>query len=332
VCAIALLFASVASADSILTPYNVETSGAFTDVGSIDVGGGLAAGGLVTFGGNNSIVARDLGSESLSAFSSYNSATLVAAGGVTGSTSATVDNGNYYANGGSTTINCTGTGCKSVADPIASFTTVFQKFDTLATNLDNSTSKSGNGAVTISSQYGTTTISVPAANTGLSVLNITTQTQLNELAANVLAITGVSSTSWLVINVDASVASTPYVAALAGNSMTVDGNAASGDSTNAVVQDVLFNFYNATTVNLDGSVLGSVLAPYAAVHGAGGGDQFDGSLVAASFTGCTGTGCSSGTEFHNFIYLGGQTPEPAPFAIVGLGLIALAYIRRRRQA
>jgi len=58
----------------------------------------------------------------------------------------------------------------------------------------------------------------------------------------------------------------------------------------------------------------------------GGGGTFNGSLVAASF----GYGSSGGTEFHNFIFTSG-TPEPAPIACVGLGLIALACVRRRRR-
>lgn len=68
------------------------------------------------------------------------------------------------------------------------------------------------------------------------------------------------------------------------------------------------------------------LPPNADVTGSG--QQFDGSLVAASFN----SGSGGGTEFHNLIFAGPTfTPEPAPAAIMGAGLIALAFFRRRRR-
>jgi hypothetical protein len=71
--------------------------------------------------------------------------------------------------------------------------------------------------------------------------------------------------------------------------------------------------------------MGSVLAPGANVTGGGG--QFVGSLVAESFI--AGTSCG-GTEFENFTFQGGGTPEPAPVLFVGVGMMALAIILRRR--
>ncbi|MGA8581913.1 MAG: PEP-CTERM sorting domain-containing protein, partial [Bryobacteraceae bacterium] len=64
-------------------------------------------------------------------------------------------------------------------------------------------------------------------------------------------------------------------------------------------------------------------APTAAVTGDGG--QFDGSLVAASFT----RNATNGTYFYNYYFQGGQTPEPASVACVGVGLIALALLTKR---
>ncbi len=91
-------------------------------------------------------------------------------------------------------------------------------------------------------------------------------------------------------------------------------------------EDVLYNFYQATSIQLGGAMVGSVLAPDAAVTGNG--QQFDGSLVAASFS----SGTAGGTEFHNLIFAGTTfTPEPAPLACVGAGLIVLAFVRKRRR-
>jgi MYXO-CTERM domain-containing protein len=50
-------------------------------------------------------------------------------------------------------------------------------------------------------------------------------------------------------------------------------------------------------------------------------------LVAESFI--AGTSCG-GTEFHDFTFQGGSTPEPAPVLFVGVGMMALALFARRR--
>jgi len=106
----------------------------------------------------------------------------------------------------------------------------------------------------------------------------------------------------------------------------VNGNPVNGNSTTTQVDNILFNFYQATTLTIDGGFLGSILAPGAAVTGANY-QQLDGQLIAASFTG--------ETEFHDFLFTGtlptqtSATPEPGSFAMLGIGLILLGSASRK---
>jgi choice-of-anchor A domain-containing protein len=103
----------------------------------------------------------------------------------------------------------------------------------------------------------------------------------------------------------------------------INGSGADGDSTTTEANDVLFNYYQATALTTY-SVVGSVLAPYAAVTGENG--QIDGNLIADSFSGPT--------ELHNFGFEGtlpNAAPEPMSGFLIGAGLIALGLARRRAR-
>jgi choice-of-anchor A domain-containing protein len=321
---------STASGASILTPYNVIVNGYFVDTAS-DICGGLAAEGTVTLGpgGSSYNVGDDLNGEPISAFPLTNSTNgkftntgtpFVTVGGVTSTTIGTTtyptdtakpNAGNYFATG-SIDASADSTGAVTSTNPV-NFTTAFTQFGSQAGTWGAMAQTSGDS---VANANNVTTITI--TNPGANYVTVTT----TQLAADEIEFVGVSSTSWVIVNVaGSSVTLEPawgtYFCTSAGTNC---GQEAGDGATGA--EDVLYNFYQATSVTMADTVVGSVLAPGAAATDTGA--QFDGSLVAASFLGSV--------EFHNLPFMGGATPEPAPVACVGLGLLALAYFRKRRRA
>lgn len=320
VCAAALLFASAASGASILTPYNAIVSGNFSD-GCCDINGGLAVGGNLTLNAYMSVT-NTLNGEAVTDFP--HSATLVVAGTETGP--AQLYNGYYYV--GSGTVNCAG--CSgalpsSIGDPI-NFTTVFSTFAAESTQISKETATSGSSAA-----LSGTTLTITVGKTGLNIVNVT---QAQVQGANKIVfqagtgVTFATSTSsygnaYVLLNIAGT--SDTFSPASGTDFCTSSGTCTQqvGDSAYGA-EDVLYNFYQASAVTFSCSIVGSILAPNAAITDTSG-QQIDGSLVAASFTGSA--------QFHNLNFLGPTfTPEPASIACVGLGLLGLAYFLKRRRA
>jgi choice-of-anchor A domain-containing protein len=317
VCATALLFASAASGASILTPFNVIVSGNFSDA-CCDIRGGLAVGGNASLEPSMSIANYMLG-ESVTTFPG--SATLIVAGTLTNGP-AQLYNGNYYVHSGAVTNVGTGSSLSGLPTGFT-FSSQFTTFDTDSSTIlaDIPTSTD---AVSVN---GSGQLQININNAGLNVIDLTSaQAATGDIdfvlgsGLSFATSTTASGNTWVVINI---AGTSPTLNVNSG--VEVNGTAVTYGDTAYQSADILYNFYQATgTVTLDGSIVGSVLAPYAAVSDTSG-QQFDGSLIAASFTG--------DAEFHNLTFLGPTiyNPEPAPIACVGLGLIALACVRRRRR-
>ncbi len=142
---------------------------------------------------------------------------------------------------------------------------------------------------------------------------------------------GLLSSAWGVM-IDAPAGSTVLVnitgSADAFRNMAIQFQDLNNDHTGlANRQNVIYNFYEATTLELGGiSVQGSILAPKATVNFGNG--NVEGNLIAGNLIG-------SG-EAHNYLFTGdlpAPTPVPEPAsAILSLAGCAMLALRRRRHA
>lgn len=216
-----------------------------------------------------------------------------------------IDNGGNAYVGGTTgaTINFNGGG-----GYIGSPGNTITDFETALTSLSTS----------LSTLAATGTLPTPANNEvitaipnadGIAVFNITAA-QLAAIPSFTINLNGATS---VIFNVS-------------GSSVTFNANDESGT---AGANNIIWNFYQATSVNVDTQIGGTVLAPEAAVTND---NQIDGALIANSWTGQG--------ELHDYAFDGtlpaadapASVPEPASLVLVAAGLLALSLLRRRLSA
>jgi len=187
---------------------------------------------------------------------------------------------------------------------ISAFQTAFDSFSAALDGLKSTSSlpTPGNSEV----------ISVTPASDGVAVLDITSG-QLESIGSYAYSF-NLNKSKSLIINVDAS--ATSYKVDFNGN-YNNQGELSTGE-------DIIWNFYNATSVTLGTQIAGTILAPDANVTN---NNAIDGTLVAASWTG-------SG-ELHNDLYAGGSpfspsaAPEPTIWVLMLAGIGGLGLILRR---
>jgi choice-of-anchor A domain-containing protein len=147
-----------------------------------------------------------------------------------------------------------------------------------------------------------------SADSGIAYVTITA----SALTSLLTSFTGTAPTIVLgsgVTSAIINVSGTPTSGTDLGSGLNLDSN---------VYQNVLFNFYDATSLQLN-SWSTSVLAPDASVTLDG--SAFDGFIYADNL--------SAGAEIHNYYYTGRLTvPEPGTLALLAAGLAAIAATRR----
>ncbi len=287
----------------IANAYNVFLSGNFTATGA-DTGGRIAVGGSASFPAWYAVGDSLLDSFAAPDILDVGSSITAGPAGVYGGNAFEGTSGSSYA------YTYNGTATVGGANPI-NFAAQFASLTGYATQLSQWAPNS-----TVS--YGST-VTLTGTDPSLEVFDL----NVSQLPANYAIDLNVNSSATVLINVNgASFTSSNWGEFL--NGTQIIGNGATG------YDNILFNFYNATSITFGGTFEGTVLAPNANVTGSTSG-QLDGGLIGKSFTG--------NTEFHDLLFTGtlpayvvpaSGVPEPAPFILCGSALVFAGLIRRRQ--
>jgi len=225
-------------------------------------------------------------------------------------------NGNVYASGSNSshfTFNAGGALTTTGSSPI--------DFSALSTSLDAETnflgSLAANGQVLTHGQAGFPSSANPSwlalvgTDPNLNIFDITAA-QLADVNHPLDIVVPPGST--VIINVE-------------GTSLTLGGaiyiNGVQPSETSDAGANILFNFYDASSVSLNAQLTASLLAPFANITG---NSSIDGTIIAAAF--------NDNGEVHNAEFSGdlpSSVPEPGSLLLFGTALSGLAFFIARRS-
>lgn len=265
--------------------------------------------GRIAVGGNATLASYSVGHN-------YAGATVdtLVVGGALNFSNGSVENGKYWAGGAVSFTNASGvrdTASTSPIDFLGAEADLLQKSDAWSGLSDS-------GSKTINPYNGGITLS------GMGPLSVFTVTATEFAASHNATVINAAAGSTVLINVS-------------GLSVQL-GNA--GYVVNGSNVNVLYNFYEATSLKFSGSPMGTLLAPKANVQFNNG--ALYGSLIAKNLNVGLGAYQDSG-QFDQHLFGGNlpsaistdpspvsPVPAPAALAVVGLNSAAMAFRRRRK--
>ncbi len=296
---------------------NLDNGGGITVAGLNNATLSLNGGSSVFIGGANSGNITSNGGAATIGINSNNTASINANGG--GNIHINGNSGTISGNGASTTTvelpsaaARTGTiqnatvnyGPVNLTNPLPAFTSTFKTpLTTLSTQLEGHAANS-----TASSAGGTVTFNAAPNAAGQAVFDISASVLT---AGNENVKFNANGATTIVVNVSCGGTNCSIVLPTSTDFLNPTTDAA----------ELLWNFYNAGTLNFGSEFGGTVLAPDASVANS---NPIDGDLIANVFSG--------GGELHNYPFTGNLTfaiAEPAGIALFSFGLAGLLAVRRR---
>ena len=258
--------------------------------------------GAIVAGGNVTLSSYAVNQNNLDAYGSY----ALVAGGNLNVSNGKINNGSYYAGGRTSIASNVGLGTASVATaaPLSfAATSAYVKSASLALSTVASTG-------TASLNYGGLYLS--GSNSAVEVFNISADDMAK---SGWLSLSALSTGSTLILNIAGTSASASILNGFSG-------------------YNVVYNFYEATSVNVSGvGLYGTLLAPLATVTG--GNAQINGSVIAGAWDASVAINAKAFAATNVAGYaLASAVPEAQTWTMLlaGLAVIFLGVRRRKPQA
>lgn len=286
------------------TGVNAFMTGNFSSANS-DTGGSLAAGGnisLVNFG--------------VATSTNFTGQYAMVSGGDTTASNGAVYTGNVYVGGSNNIAASFNIGSGIVDGPPDPAPIDFVTTGLYLQAVSQSLRNLGGAAVNVSGM----SFTLDAANNSTAVFYLDSSQFCTGCSVNIVNVAAGSSVFVNVAGVNVNGTNASYF---------INGQAISGGSSSPLARQVLFNYFEATSLYLNSGIQGSVLAPNADVVSAWG--QMAGQLIARSYSStCSNRNDCGAVELYDFAFDGGfETPEPGTMALVAVGLAVL--MRRARK-